>query len=317
MLLFRPDRMKLQEKDSVGCYLDEISRYPLLNRAEEIELGRQIKVSEKLKKTIAKEGREPTPEEKRTIAIGDRAIDRMVKSNLRLVVRIAKGYNGKVNGNAIDLLDLVQEGSIGLKRGAAKFDVDRGYKFSTYSYHWIRQAITRMIHDQGRTIRLPAHVHEKMNKIRKLSNSFMQEHGRYPSQDELAELAKLKPAKLAALQQCFRSIVSIDRKFGEHQDEDLHRFIPAATDRDSWNLVETNDRKYEIETFYQAAKLDDREKQFIELRWGLIGEPRDRPLSYAAIGKEMDCSGECARQLCTDIMRRLRLARDKYVFSDR
>lgn len=310
--------MRAQEKDSVGCYLDEIARYPLLSKTEEIELGRQIKASERLKETIAAESREPTAEEKRTIVIGDRAIDRMVKSNLRLVVRIAKTYNSRIrNGNAIDLMDLVQEGTIGLKRGAAKFDIDRNYKFSTYAYHWIRQAITRMIHDQGRTVRLPAHIHEKMNKIRRVSSKFAQENGRYPDSIELAELAKIKPAKLSALQQAFRPIVSIDRKFGENQDEDLYRFIPAEADRDSWNIVESNDRKYEIETFYQAAKLNDREKQFIELRWGLIGEPRDRPLSYAAIGKEMDCSGEYARQLCTDIMRRLRLARDKYVFSDR
>ena len=189
--------------DTLGSYLKSIGKIPLLSADEEITLARQVQAGLELEESL--KGKEQTPQERRTIAVGKRAKQRMIASNLRLVVTIAKKYRYF----SMDLLDLIQEGSLGLDRAVEKFDPGRGYKFSTYSYWWIRQSITRAIETQSRTIRLPLHLSELRARIKKISRDYELETGKTPSTQYLAETLDCSEDRIREVISAFTPIASL------------------------------------------------------------------------------------------------------------
>jgi len=219
--------------DMVRTYLHEIGRVPLLTHEQEIVYGKQVQqmmtlldAKEKLADDLT---REPTREEwlqqialdevalDKILREGRRAKQKMIEANLRLVVAIAKKYQKR----NLEFLDLIQEGTLGLERGVEKFDPMRGYKFSTYAYWWIRQAITRAIAQQARTIRLPIHITEKLNKIKKVQRELTQQLGHSPTPAEIAKALELEPAQIREFLMLARQPVSLELKVGDNQDTEL------------------------------------------------------------------------------------------------
>ena len=197
-----------RSKDSISWYLSEIGRRPLLTPDEEIELGNQVQKMMILTEDgqLNEKINDFTTQQKRTIKIGRRAKERMMKANLRLVVSVAKKYQGK----GLELLDLVQEGSLGLERAVEKFDPTRGYKFSTYAFWWIRQSMTRAIDCQSRTIRLPVHLSERLASIRKVSRDLAHKLGAMPSRIEIAEAMEIDVEELDSVLRQALSTSSLD-----------------------------------------------------------------------------------------------------------
>ncbi|MGB5593665.1 MAG: sigma-70 family RNA polymerase sigma factor, partial [Crocosphaera sp.] len=216
--------------DEIGSYLKMIGRVPMLKDAEEIELGQQVKrmmmcleVKEKLEENCSEITNEQwaahleitKTELEQILRIGKRAKDKMVKANLRLVVAIAKKYQG----HGVELLDLVQEGTVGLMRAVDKFEVKKGYKFSTYAYHWVRQAMTRAIANQSRTIRLPIHVDSILFNVRKKMAEFRQKFGRLPTISELSKALDMPPEKIRFFQEISSPMLSLEQP--SFQDSEL------------------------------------------------------------------------------------------------
>lgn len=223
--------------DAVRTYLHEIGRVPLLTREQEITYGKQVQTMMQqleAKNTLAEQlGREPSQQEwsdavemsqdelQTILKQGRRAKGKMIEANLRLVVSIAKKYQKR----NMEFLDLIQEGTLGLERGVEKFDPMRGYKFSTYAYWWIRQAITRAIAQTSRTIRLPIHITEKLNKIKKVQRELVQKLGRNATPGEIAQALELDPAQIRDYLLASRHPVSLDLRVGDNQDTELQDLL--------------------------------------------------------------------------------------------
>lgn len=224
---------KMGSDDAVGAFFKEMARYPLLKPDEEVELARRVRflveVEELPERLQTELGRTPTRTElTATLGLSERQLEhrlyqgrvakrKMIRSNLRLVVSIAKRYLNR----GVPFLDLIQEGAMGLNRATEKFDPDKGYKFSTYAYWWIRQAITRAIANDARTIRLPIHVVEKLNKLKKAQRELKQQFGRNPSEVELARALEITPEQLRQLQQLRRKALSLNHRVGKEEDTEL------------------------------------------------------------------------------------------------
>ena len=279
-------------QDTVRTYLQSIGRYPLLTGVKEIELGKQVQAMMPLLEMPASE---LTPEQRYLVKKGQRAKQSLINANLRLVVSIAKKYQK----HGLELLDLIQEGAIGLNRAVEKFDPTKGYKFSTYATWWIRQAVTRAIHQQARTIRLPIHVIEKLNKIRKVAEVFQREHRRRPTLEELAEVFEMKPEALSLLLQRSLEATSLNKLVGHDKDHELVDLLQS--DETPEKILERNFQKEQIKQM--LAGLTDQQQRVVSLRFGLDdGQTR----TLAEVGRMMNISRERARQIQNGALRRLR-----------
>ncbi|MEU6976052.1 MULTISPECIES: sigma-70 family RNA polymerase sigma factor [unclassified Streptomyces] len=284
---------EIADRDLVGMYLDEIARTPLLDAAKEVELSQTIEAGvyaqQILDAEVESEAGGATREElEALVAEGERAKDLFIKSNLRLVVAVARRYPR----SGLPLLDLIQEGNAGLVRAVEKFDYAKGFKFSTYATWWIRQAITRSIADQSRTIRLPVHLVEELGRIRRVQREFNREHGREPEPAEIAAELDSTPARVTDVLDWARDPVSLNMSVddeGETQFGDLLEDTSAISPEQS---VLTLLRSEELDDLID--KLDNRTASIIRMRYG-IEDGRERTLTE--VGKQHGLTRERIRQI--------------------
>jgi RNA polymerase nonessential primary-like sigma factor len=298
--------------DMVRTYLHEIGRVPMLTHEQEIVFGKQVQKMMQLQgereKLVAQLGHQPTNAEfaaslaltevelKQLLDRGRHAKQRMIEANLRLVVSIAKKYQKR----NLEFLDLIQEGSLGLERGVEKFDPMRGYKFSTYAYWWIRQAITRAIAQQSRTIRLPIHITEKLNRIKRTQRELAQTLGRSPNANEVAQALELTPEEIREYLVLSRQPVSLDLRVGDNQDTELQDLL--EDDGDSPETYTTR-QLLRQDLSNLLAELTPQQQIVLTLRYGLGDE---KEMSLAKVGVRLNLSRERVRQLERQALEHLR-----------
>ncbi|MBQ6265459.1 MAG: RNA polymerase sigma factor RpoD [Clostridia bacterium] len=273
------DEKAVNVDDPVKAYLKEIGRVPLLTPEEEIDIAMTIGLHELDE------------------AAAERAKQRLTEANLRLVVSIAKRYVGR----GMQFLDLIQEGNLGLIKAVDKFDYTKGFKFSTYATWWIRQAITRAIADQARTIRIPVHMVETINKVKKTSTLLLHENGKDPTPEEIAERLDMPVEKVREIQRVAQEPVSLETPIGEEEDSHLGDFIPdddAPAPADAASSMLLKEQLNEV-----LDTLTAREKKVLEMRFGLL-DGRSRTLEE--VGKEFDVTRERIRQIEAKALRKLR-----------
>ncbi|MEB3261406.1 MAG: sigma-70 family RNA polymerase sigma factor [Cyanobacteriota bacterium] len=284
-----------RSSDPVSWYLSSIGREPLLTAAEEIELGNQVQLMMQL---LAENRASYSVLERKKIRIGQRSKERMMRANLRLVVSVAKKYQGK----GLELLDLIQEGSLGLERAVEKFDPTRGYKFSTYAFWWIRQSMTRAIACQSRLIRLPVHLSERLSLIRKVSVDLAHKLGALPSRREIADALQMPIEELDGLLSQALTTSSLDAPVnGEEGRSFLGDLIADSNNEQPLDRVERGIHQEQLVRW--MAHLNEQERQVLNLRFGLDGEDRH---TLAEIGRLLNLSRERVRQLELKSLRKLR-----------
>ena len=289
------DGLSRRGSDSMTWYLATIGREPLLTAAEEIELGNQVQAMMAL---VEQKRDDYTPQERKIIKVGRRSKERMMKANLRLVVSVAKKYQGK----GMELLDLIQEGSLGLERAVEKFDPTRGYKFSTYAFWWIRQSMTRAIACQSRTIRLPVHLSERLATVRKVTMDLSHKLGAMPSRREIAEALSMEVEELDDLLRQALTTSSLDAPISGEEGRSFLGDLIADTRHDE-PLDAVERRMHHEQLGRWLTYLTAQERQVLELRFGLAGEQRH---TLAEIGRMLDVSRERVRQVELKALRKLR-----------
>ncbi|MGI8529654.1 MAG: RNA polymerase sigma factor [Geodermatophilaceae bacterium] len=306
----RKDAEMTASADSVRAYLKQIGKVALLNAEEEVDLAKRIEAglyaAERVRQTeqakaAGKKGEQVSPQLRRDLSWivrdGERAKNHLLEANLRLVVSLAKRYTGR----GMAFLDLIQEGNLGLIRAVEKFDYTKGYKFSTYATWWIRQAITRAMADQARTIRIPVHMVEVINKLGRIQRELLQDLGREPTPEELAKEMDITPDKVLEIQQYAREPISLDQTIGDEGDSQLGDFIEdseavVAVDAVSFTLLQD-----QLTSVLQT--LSEREAGVVRLRFGLTdGQPR----TLDEIGQVYGVTRERIRQIESKTMSKLR-----------
>ncbi|MCU1683079.1 MAG: polymerase subunit sigma [Amycolatopsis sp.] len=300
----RKDAELTASADSVRAYLKQIGKVALLNAEEEVELAKRIEAglyaAERVR-NAEEEGEKLVTQMRRDlkwiVRDGERAKNHLLEANLRLVVSLAKRYTGR----GMAFLDLIQEGNLGLIRAVEKFDYTKGYKFSTYATWWIRQAITRAMADQARTIRIPVHMVEVINKLGRIQRELLQDLGREPTPEELAKEMDISPEKVLEIQQYAREPISLDQTIGDEGDSQLGDFIEdseavVAVDAVSFTLLQD-----QLQSVLQT--LSEREAGVVRLRFGLTdGQPR----TLDEIGQVYGVTRERIRQIESKTMSKLR-----------
>jgi RNA polymerase primary sigma factor len=258
--------------DSLRLYLREIGKVPLLTADQEVALAKRIER-------------------------GDMGAKKhMIEANLRLVVSIAKGYLGR----GLSFLDLIQEGSLGLIRAVEKFDYRKGYKFSTYATWWIRQAVTRAIADKARTIRIPVHMVEKLNKVVHIERQLVQRLGREPRPEEIAEELEMTTEEVREILRMAQLPVSLEKPIGEEEESSLGDFVPDEQAESPFDTASTSLRREDIEL--ALSSLPERERKVIELRFGLSGE---QPATLEEVGRAFGVTRERIRQIENNTLKKL------------
>ena len=258
--------------DSLRLYLREIGKVPLLTADQEIYLAKRIERGDMSAKT------------------------QMIEANLRLVVSIAKGYLGR----GLSFLDLIQEGSLGLIRAVEKFDYRKGFKFSTYATWWIRQAVTRAIADKARTIRIPVHMVEKLNKVVHIERQLVQRLGREPRPEEIAEELEMETDEVREILRMAQLPVSLEKPIGEEEDSSLGDFVPDEQAESPFDTASLSLRREDVELALSA--LPERERKVIELRFGLSGE---QPCTLEEVGRAFGVTRERIRQIENNTLKKL------------
>jgi RNA polymerase primary sigma factor len=258
--------------DSLRLYLRSIGKVPLLTAAEEVSLAKRIERGDMAAK------------------------QQMVEANLRLVVSIAKSYLGR----GLTFLDLIQEGSLGLIRAVEKFDYRRGYKFSTYATWWIRQAVTRAIADKGRTIRIPVHMVEKLNKVVHVERRLVQALGREPTPEEIARELECTPREVRDILRMSQQPVSLEKPVGDEEESELGDFVEDEMSESPFDLANENLRRENVRR--ALAALPQREREVIEMRFGLTG---GRPRTLEEVGRAFNVTRERIRQIENHTLKKL------------
>jgi len=293
---------ELAPDSPAALYLREISQRPLLTAEEEVKLAKEREAGEEAK-ALLREGVDEKAERERledVLRVGEAARKRLVESNLRLVVSVARKYMGR----GLLFLDLIQEGNIGLQRGVEKYDWRRGFRFSTYAYWWIRQAISRAVADQARTIRLPVHIIEQLTRLYNTARELHQEYGREPTPVEIGERLGMEPEKVREAFRAAKVPISLETPVGEEEESTLADLIADAAARAP---AEEAEEEVLADMLDEALRqhLTPREAQVLRMRFGLEdGQVR----TLGEVGDELDISRERARQIESEAIRKLRTA---------
>ena len=289
---------EIASSDTVGLYLKEMARVPLLTTDEEVDLAMRFEAGRKAHKSLSKNpDSERAIEWKFLIEDGEAAREHLIKANTRLVVSIAKRYMSR----GVPFLDLIQEGNLGLMKAVEKFDYRRGYRFSTYATWWIRQTITRAIADQGRTIRVPVHMSDRIRRLYRTARDIEQNIGRKPTVEELAEAMELEPRKVQWMLRVSWQPLSLEHPVGEDEDSELGNFIendsePTPSESAHYNLL-----KHKVEEL--LGTLSPREARILRLRFGL---QNGRSYTLEEVGQKFGLTRERIRQIEGRALRRLR-----------
>jgi RNA polymerase primary sigma factor len=293
------DLSGISSDDTVGLYLKEMARVPLLSLEEEVQLAMKLCDAIEAKRKLRRNGHDADTQMllEEVIEEGRQAREHLIKANTRLVVSIAKKYMGR----GVPFLDLIQEGNLGLMKAVEKFDYTRGYRFSTYATWWIRQTITRAIADQGRTIRVPVHMSDRIRRLYKTARQLEQEHGRKPTPEEIAAEMDLEPRKVRWMLKVSWRPLSLERPVGEEEDSELGSFIeddttPTPTQSAYQNLL--RDKVEEV-----LSTLTPREARILRLRFGL---QNGRSYTLEEVGQKFGLTRERIRQIEGKALRRLR-----------
>jgi len=293
------DLANIDTDDTIGLYLKEVSRVPLLTAQEEVELAQRIESGRLAREELARGNvnQRRRTELRHLIEDGWSAREHLITANSRLVISVAKKYMGR----GVPFLDLIQEGNIGLIRATKKFEYRRGHKFSTYATWWIRQAVTRAIADQGRTIRVPVHMGDQINKLLRVQHQLTQDKGRKPTVDELAEALEVPPKKVENMIQVARRPLSLELPTDDEEDSMLGDFIeddeaPPPDDTATYNLL-----KEHLVTVLDS--LPPREVRILQLRYGLLD---GQSYTLEEVGRKMGVTRERVRQIEAQALSRLR-----------